>query len=98
MSLEPEPHHSHAIDAGRAAAAGAGALAFLCLLLWASAAAETLPKGAPAWIRTFTPEAGSVRLAEGLFWSALLGAILFALAALMINVVSRSVRHSGHRA
>lgn len=66
---------------GRAAAVGALALAAVLLLLWATSAAQTLPDGAPDFVRDFTPAHGMVRLTAGLLLAGATGAMLGLLAA-----------------
>ena len=87
-----QPHHP--IDLARAALIGAIAFALLCLLLWATAAADALPAGTPGIIRDFTPAAGIARLVAGLFWALVAGGLLSAAAAMIYNRLRRA---GGHR-
>jgi glycerol uptake facilitator-like aquaporin len=93
MGATPTPDLPHPVDLRRAALVGAVLAAILCLVFWATAAAQTLPAGSPAWARTFQPAAGIERLAAGLFWTGLAGAVLSALLAAAVN----RARRAGHR-
>lgn len=65
---------SPSADLARGAIAGAVVLVLLFVFFWATAAAESLPATAPAFIRAYTPEHGVKSLVSGLFWTGLLGA------------------------
>lgn len=82
----------HPARPGRAALIGATTLSLVCVVFWATAAAHALPAGSPEFIRTFTPAAGLSRLVVGVFWTALIGALLSALVATAFNA-TRPHRH-----
>jgi hypothetical protein len=73
----------------QAALIGAIVVALLCLVFWATAAANVLPAGAPEAIRTFTPAASVSRLVMGLLLTGAVGAVLSALLALAYNLTRR---------
>jgi ascorbate-specific PTS system EIIC-type component UlaA len=81
--------HSRDFSLWRSALVGAFLAAMLCLIFWATAAAQALPAYAPGWIRTFQPAAGMARLVEGIFWTGLGGAAVLVLLAAVSNFLRR---------
>ncbi len=97
MGATLTPDHPHPVSLWRAALTGAFLAALLCLVFWATAAAQGLPAGAPAWVRTFQPAAGTARLVAGLFWTAVAGAVLSVLLAGAFNLARRAThRRQAH--
>jgi hypothetical protein len=96
MGATQTSDHPHLTDPWRAALVGAVLAVVLCLVFWATAAARTLPPDAPGWARSFQPDAGIERLAAGLFWTGVVGAILSALLVGAVNLARRA--HHGRHA
>ena len=95
MSSTLESHQPNSISLWRAATFGALVAAALCLLFWATAAANALPLETPSFVRTFTPAAGLARLAAGLSGVAVLGALLSLLLAAACNFMRSGARLGG---
>ena len=93
MTMQSAIGQGGALPMWKAALIGALVFALACLMFWATAAARALPVGSPAFIRSFSPVAGIGQLVGGLFWTALLGAVLASLAAGAWNAARRR-RHA----
>jgi hypothetical protein len=83
---------THRVDPGHAAVIGLAIGAGLCMIFWATAAANVLPSVMPAPIRSFTPAAGVARLLVGLVLTGLAGAVVALLAVGAFNLAAWAAR------
>lgn len=88
--ISDQLHHA---SLWRAALVGAVFAVILCLIFWATAAAQGMPTAAPGWLRSFQPATGIARLVAGLFWTGVAGAVLATLLAGGYNLA----RREGHK-